>query len=460
MSMLRVARFGLILAPFVAHAAAPVPFETAMAGRTAATDCSEAMLAWPPAVPRDANASVATTPPIVEFVPTGPMEPWGQGHWSTWGDLLVAGNGKVYFALGDHNGIDGHCYLLEYDPTLHRLRVVVNVRKLLGLAPGAFGEGKIHGRLDQGRDGNLYCATYWGLGSTPSPLPAGWRGSHVLRYDPRTDQAEDLGAPFPGETWPMAALDAQRGNLFAVGVQDFVMCYNVYERRLLYGGALPHGWEWFARSTMIDPRTGRFYGSNRSINASERRTGKHTAGIICYDPETNRFSQTGATLPDNPVTGEKQDEWRAYTRTCDQSGAFYGCTDKGVLFRFRPDTAQTEAIDLNWGDGLYCAALALSPGGRYLYYSVAVHGGAKDYGAPVVQYDLSQRRKKVLAFLDPYYFDHYRYVMGGPFGTVLSPDGATLYMNWNGGFQQDRQGESFGDVALVAVHIPAAERVE
>lgn len=438
-----------------------VPFAKALRGRTMATDTGPALLKGTAALANETNAAVARVPPSIDFIPTGPIPPHGQGSWSTWGDLLLADNGKVYFGVGDHAGRDGHCSLWEYDPRLRRLRMVVDVHRLLGIGPDGFGEGKIHGRIDQGRDGWLYFATYWGLGQVPETLPAGWDGSHVIRFDPRTDRAEDLGAPFHGETWPMSALDPVRGNLFACGVQDYVMCYNVYERRLRYGGALPHGWAWFARSTFVDPRTGVFYGSNRSINAPDRRTGKVTAGIVRYDPKANRFAQTAARLPDNSRTGEKQDEWRAYTRDCDTDGAYYCCTDKGVLFKFFPEDERVEYVGVNWGKGYYCTSLALSPGHRYLYYTVDVHGGALDLGAPIIQYDLRTGARKVLAFLHPYYHRRYRYNMGGPFGAALSIDGAVLYMNWNGRFHQEAgSAHSFGDVCLLAVHIPEAERAE
>lgn len=455
---------GMLALPWTAPGSAThqkpgdVPIARAMKGRAMATlEGQELLVAG--AVATESDVTVARVPPRIDFVPVGALEPWGQGAWSTWGELLVAANGKVYFGAGDHGGYDARCYLLEYDPQARQLRTVVDVWKALGLGPGDFGEGKIHGRVDQGADGNLYFATYWGLPYTPEQLPTGWPGSRIFRYDPRTDEVECLGAPFAGETWPMTALDPVRGNMFLVGLHDNVMCYNVFQRRMLYGGYPPRDWRWFARSTMIDTRTGIFYGSARSINATERRQGKHTAAIIQYDPATNRFAMTSALLPDNPVTGFKQDEWRAYTRHHDADGAYYGCTDQGVLFKFFPSEERIESLGVNWGAGMYCTALALSPKGRYLYYTVDVHGGAGAQGAPVVQFDIHTRAKKVLAFLQPTFKRRFSYNTGGPFGTQLSSDGATLFMSWNGRFTRHKD-EGFGDVSLIVVHIPAEERIE
>ena len=49
--------------------------------------------------------------------------------------------------------------------------------------------------------------------------------------------------------------------------------------------------------------------------------------------------------------------------------------------------------------------IALDPTGRFLYYVPGAHGGGFNDGSPVVQFDVKNGKKKVIAFLHPFYQD-------------------------------------------------------
>ena len=63
-------------------------------------------------------------------------------------------------------------------------------------------------------------------------------------------------------------------------------------------------------------------------------------------------------------------------------------------------------------------------------------------------------RKKVLAFLHPFYQDRYQATLRGTYSAAVAPDGATLYITWN----VSRGSRAWDCCALAVVHIPESER--
>jgi hypothetical protein len=60
-----------------------------------------------------------------------------------------------------------------------------------GYDPGDYGWGKIHGRINEGADGNLYFGTYWGVAGPPAE--ANYVGEHIIKHNPYTGVSTDLG---------------------------------------------------------------------------------------------------------------------------------------------------------------------------------------------------------------------------------------------------------------------------
>jgi len=274
-------------------------------------------------------------------------------------------------------------------------------------------------------------------------------GSRLARYHTRTGRAEDLGIPVPGETYPMNGTDTRRGIFHGIGLLGGYIAYDLHTRRPLYQGRLPGDIRWSDRVTLIDPKTGCCYGSDPD-----------TRYIVKYDPRTNRFCRTEATIPESPITGrEAHPGIRTYARCRLRDGSFIAQTSGGVMFKFFPDEQRTELIGLNWGDGCYCTAMALSRGGRYLYYTVGRHNQVLKPGPPIVQFDTRTRQKKVLAFLHPYYRKKYGYVLGTSYSICLDAKDANLLITWNGHFPGSGNEEEWaGHPAFMCVEIPAGER--
>ena len=104
----------------------------------------------------------------------------------------------------------------------------------------------------------------------------------------------------------------------------------------------------------------------------------------------------------------------------------------------------------------YTTTIDADPTGRYLYYIPGGHGGGPTDGTPVVQYDVKAKKRKVIAFLNPFYSATVGYTLEGTFSSALDPKGEKLYITWNG--QRKGQPKGWESCALTVVHIPASER--
>ena len=105
------------------------------------------------------------------------------------------------------------------------------------------------------------------------------------------------------------------------------------------------------------------------------------------------------------------------------------------FFKFFPDEDQIELIGLNWGKGgYYTTNMCFSPKKRYIYYVPGVGPRALTLGTPIIQYDTTTNRKKVIAFLRDFYLDTYGYGVCGPYGLELDENGESLVFYSNGSF--------------------------
>ena len=124
---------------------------------------------------------------------------------------------------------------------------------------------------------------------------------------------------------------------------------------------------------------------------------------------------------------------------------------------------KTEAVDTLGsaavGSQTYITSLDADPAGRYLYYVPGAHGGSWSDGAAVVQFDVTTRRKKVVAFLHPALKDACGYTPLGTFSTAISDEGDKLFITWHGSLAATWARKPTWDAcALTVVHIPESER--
>jgi hypothetical protein len=416
-------------------------------GKRVVTDTSKEFLKAPATIGKD--VAIAKTPPTVDFL-YYPGQNYEGKPWSNWGDSLAI-HGKYYASIGDHLAIGrgdathgtGTGKVFEYDPQKKAFRLLADTAKVLNLPAGHYTPGKIHGRLDMGKDGWLYFATHRGS-TTVTADKNHYKGDWIFRCDPTTGKTEVVvRGPVPKHCIPCSVLDPDRLIFYGGtapgtdskerGVQFFA--YDVKNHKLLYSG--PDG---PPRYMILARSTGRVY---------------YTPGKEGDPVPLVRFDPKKGTAPEkiDAVLG-----LRAATRETPQ-GIVYtvsrGKKGASEIYAFNTKTEEVQNLgSAAVGSASYITTIDADPTGRYLYYVPGAHGGSERDGSAVVQFDTKTRRKKVIAFLHPFYKDKYGATLAGTFSSAVSPAGDKLYVTWN----VNRGGKVWDCCALTVIHIPASER--
>jgi len=395
------------------------------------------------------GVTIARTPPKVDFMYYGGQDYPGN-PWSVWGDGLAVGE-KYYSAIGDHKSPEGNAFVYEYDVAKKELRRVVDLRKVLRRPQGHYTPGKIHSRLDLGSDGCLYFSTHRGSTRIAFDPTAHFRGDWILRYHPEQDKTEIVAyAPLPMQCMPCGMLDPDR-LIFYAGTADGLnekppqfLAYDVGARKVLYSDAHgPHRYMIFARST------GKVYFQGSSSTPGQTQG---AAQLVRFDPQR----------PGPPVPIPARVGLRSATLETPQ-GLVY-TIDHDELWEFDTKTEKARSLGPSAvGSATYTTSIDVDmKTGRYLYYVPGAHGRAVADGAPLVQYDLKTRTRKVIALLHPVLYEKFGYIPLGTFGSAVSAEGDKVYITWNGNrgtAKKDLQGKiRFNTCAMTVVEVPASER--
>lgn len=401
---------------------------------------------------RDDFTIAAASPRIVFSTVQGlePLPTASEGIWTNFSEGVCSSTGKFYVAFSNNADIDGNSCVYEYDMSTHQHRRVLDLARLLDQKPGEFGHGKLHGRLDEMPDGWIYMATFCSI--TSEKLSAEQKakvGSRLVRYNTRTGETQDLGMPVLGDTFPMNGTDTRHGIFHGVGLLGGYLAYDLRAQRCLYKGSLPTGIGWSDRATLIDPDTGFCFSSDPASGQIDQ-----------YDPKENRFSKTPAFVPEHPAgKQEAHPGIRCYTRSRLADGSFIVQTSSGVMFSFFPDDQRTRLIGLNWLDGCYCPATALSRDGRFLYYTPGTHKDPVPGGNVIVQLDTRTHARKVIAFLDAALGKRTTYRLGTSYSINLDTEDARLLITWNGHVPASAEDAKMaGEPSFMSVEIPVSER--
>jgi hypothetical protein len=421
------------------------------------TDRSPRMLVEPKEEQVVKDFTVAVIPPEVSMIIVPGMLPqyfpeeMAEAAWANWAKVTRSEDNRFFFSVGDHRGMGCQINIYEYSPARKTVDRVVDVTRLLGWTEKSYTDGKIHGHMGLMPDGTLWASTHYGVYPDSSWFANGFRGSWLLSYNINTHEAKNWGVPLAGTNLPESCLDPKRGKYVATGSFATFLCWDTINKRVSYAGCPPKGWIWWERAMLLDEVTGKFWSSDMSDK--EYR-------FLSFDPEFNKFERYELSPSENPFSHTKG-QLRSYTERRAQDGAFYCISQDGALFRFRPEKPAVEPVGVNWDKGRYTSTTALDPTGRYFYY---LPGGTKmqndnEYG-PVVQFDVKTGKKKVMAWLDDYYYEKYGYWLGGTYGMEISKDGSFLVIVMNGAFvnRENEKWSPYGDPSLFVVRIPPEER--
>ena len=189
---------------------------------------------------------------------TAPKLLWGKAYHilpethsdeSGYFSLCEGLNGKIYVGTAKY-GVNA--YLVEFDPKTSRQRIVIDVHKLCGLTDtGYAAQAKIHTRNFVGPSGKIYVGSKQGYpdkGETKK-----YPGGYVIVYDPKTDTAENLGMPYPGQGVIDVTADEKRGLLYIVTCEEqHWMLYDVKTKKCRELGPLLASYA----TTLLDSKGG------------------------------------------------------------------------------------------------------------------------------------------------------------------------------------------------------------
>ncbi|MGE3807197.1 MAG: hypothetical protein AB7K24_21250, partial [Gemmataceae bacterium] len=343
------------------------------------------------------DTKIAKVAPTVDFA-FYPGQDYPGNPWSNWGDGLAVGN-KFYSSIGDHKSPGGNAYVYEYDADKKTLHRVVDLRKTLNLPDGIYTPGKIHSRLDLGKDGWLYFSTHRGSTRVAFNPAFKFGGDWILRYHPESGKTEVVAhAPLEMQSMPTGLLDPDRLIWYA-GTADGLnkkgpqfLAYDVKNKKKLYSDDYgPYRYLIFAKST------GKVYFHGKPSAAGKA---KGPAQLVRFDPE-----KPGEPQPIDATVGLR-------SATLETPQGIVYTVDGDNLWAFNTKTEKAEFLGpCVAGSQNYIASIDADPKtGRYLYFVAGAHGGSQADGTPLVQYDVKTKTRKVICFLHPVLHEKFGYV--------------------------------------------------
>lgn len=448
--------------------------------------------------------AVAREAPTVELVYFNDLpDPAFNGTgWSSWGDICIASDGKVYAGIGNHGGIEkGEAYVYCWDPSKGELKKIADINEITGAQPDDVHFSKVHAHIIEGKDKKIYFTGTLDDGGKAgsNPILEKWNtniaGGKLFQYDPATGKTT-VYADFPeARVTATIKYDGDRNILFCALEGDpayndgFALgVFDMDKKEWIYKG-IP-GQIGLDRAFMLDANGNLYFNGRESydhtgarlkamvdaweknldmkgdegklISASmipktkkrlNKDVGRYTT-IWKYDRETNSVVPTNSYF--------KSTGFRSETRES-KDGFIYGATMGGELYRYSPSRDEITLLGSNFlEDGEYITVCDLSPDEKYLYYLPGAHGSAGFSGTPVIQYNIETGQQKALAYLYEPMNNRFNYAPGGTYGMKISNDGSTLYVGLNGSpsdsLRPEGLGPGFGLTSFAIIHIPASER--
>ena len=336
--------------------------------------------------------------------------------------LCEGRNGKIYVGSAAY-GRDA--YLVEFDPATEKMRIVLDVHKLVGLPltpTGYAAQSKLHTRNYVGRSGKIYVGSKQGYPTAAEKealtrgekLPT-YRGGYVMVYDPKTDTATNLGMPMPLDDRQIAAgkkegqgvidvtADEARGLIYVVTCEEqHWMLYDSKTAKFRELGPILRD----QPNTLIDAR-----GRGTAITADFK--------IARYDPATDRVTVDPLMIEGVPFAqligpDRVHPDWRI---TRDGKTAYLQLLNDLRMFRVDlSGTAGEPVTATNLGNRIEGigpdsrGSISLAPDGRV--YSVVRVDNKTGFGAGylhhLVRYDPAKQAMEdmgVLAVRNPDFFD-------------------------------------------------------
>jgi hypothetical protein len=308
------------------------------------------------------------------------------GAWAIWGATGRDARGHVWVGVSAHPGEGASARLFEHNPAtgaFHDRGDVVGQLRRCGLARAGEAQSKIHSRIVQADDGDLYFASMdeQGERTDGSQLPT-W-GSHLWRLNLSDSRWEHLLAVPQG----LIAVAAAGRWVYALGYFNHVLyqfdCRTGATQSVAVGSVGGH----ISRNFFTDawghayvPRVREAPGSGRLVTT-----------LVEYDTELGEVMETPLAF----YTATRSDDSHGVTGfqpLADRSIVFV--TDQGYLHRVRPqDRGPAPVETVGWVHPerrTYIASLFTSDGSSHVM-GAAVRPGSDGSHFDWVVYDLAAR---------------------------------------------------------------------
>lgn len=198
--------------------------------------------------------------------------------------LLEAKNGLVYVGLCTHNGRN-HAVLAVYDPATGKTRPVADMGQAAGEeGKGRLPQGKIHSRIRQAADGNIYFTTHFGYPSNNVNAKIDYPGGHFMVYNPGDGICRSIARAPEQEGIISAELDDAHQVMYGLTYPSglFLIC-DLKTGKLRNVGSLSGG-ATVCRIIACDD-AGNVYASREPDQ------------IVKYDPRTKKIATLKTTVP-------------------------------------------------------------------------------------------------------------------------------------------------------------------
>ena len=346
------------------------------------------------------------------------------GLWSQWGQGVVAADGLLFSAVGDHLGLDGNSHFFVYDRKSRELTRFMDVLSVIGRPADSWGFGKIHAQMVTDRCDHVLVATYWGSRSGIRD----YEGDHLLRIDPVAETIADQGVIYGGRGIPSMTITSDRSLLVTEAVDPESQT-----------GVLV-SWDSTSSTpvlTLGDPR----HTGYRSLAVAADGRILFSVGdgeLEAWDPESGDTSTFTRDLPG---------DWLRAVTPLLPDGSLVGVTqDPSKLFSVSSGGAVEQLGDA----GGYTTSLALDVLGGRVFWMANAHGAAWEQGAPVMSMDLQTGTQSVVVYLRDFFANELGLLPGGTYSIVY--DEGMLFIGVNSSKLGDDSG--FGTVVLVVIENP------
>jgi hypothetical protein len=238
-----------------------------------------------------------------------PLLPGFSNH-SIWSGLGLASNGRIYFAVSNHQQPGGNAAVYRYDPYADQMVTLGDI-EAISSATGNWmtdeSQYKVHTFLLEHADGKLYFAS-----DDHDPTPF-LRGAHLYRIDPSAETVEDYSQTTPLlmkqdlSVIPNTGQNAERSGIFIeyYGIKGIGLNKNAPD--LLYAMTYPDGhlikYRFSDGSMQVVGQSLRvayaFYVSNEGdVYYTDTDATAHT--LYKYDESADSTSVVATDLPEPP----------------------------------------------------------------------------------------------------------------------------------------------------------------